>query len=259
MLARKIVAAVGACALVAAAGVSQAQGASAAGSSTCSGGPVAHGSYATLKIAGFCALDDGNVSATNVVLLPGSALFGMFAGSNLTVARNVDVQAGATLVLGCEPDFFTCFNDDSNTLSTNDSIGQNLTAEGALAVIVHHTTVNGNVTVTGGGGGINCDSQDVLEGSPAYLTFENVTIGRNASITGWQSCWAGFFRNIVSGNVTYANNLLFDPDGNEVATNSIGRNLNCLGNDPAPQVGDSGGAPNDVSGHATGQCAGLAG
>ena len=33
--------------------------------------------------------------------------------------------------------------------------------------------------------------------------------------------------------------------------------LDCAGNDPAPQVGDSEGAPNHVTGRETGQCRGL--
>ena len=37
-------------------------------------------------------------------------------------------------------------------------------------------------------------------------------------------------------------------------TNSIHGNLNCSGNAAAPQVGDSGGSPNVVSGRKTGQC-----
>jgi hypothetical protein len=46
-------------------------------------------------------------------------------------------------------------------------------------------------------------------------------------------------------------------DGNEVVTNTIHGNLNCEGNDPAPQVGDSEGSPNHVTGVKTGQCVGL--
>jgi len=48
-----------------------------------------------------------------------------------------------------------------------------------------------------------------------------------------------------------------DDDGNEVVTNTIHGNLNCAENDPAPQVGDSEGSPNRVTGVETGQCLGL--
>jgi len=52
-------------------------------------------------------------------------------------------------------------------------------------------------------------------------------------------------------------NVVADPDGNEIVTNTIHGNLNCAGNDPAPQVGDSEGSPNQVTGRKTGQCVDL--
>jgi hypothetical protein len=58
--------------------------------------------------------------------------------------------------------------------------------------------------------------------------------------------------------VNLLNNVVADPDGNEVVTNSIHGILNCSGNDPAPQVGDSEGSPNLVYGSRIGgQCIGL--
>lgn len=52
-------------------------------------------------------------------------------------------------------------------------------------------------------------------------------------------------------------NTVVDRDGNEVVTNTIHCDLSCEGNDPAPQVGDSEGSPNHVTGVKTGQCVGL--
>jgi hypothetical protein len=40
-------------------------------------------------------------------------------------------------------------------------------------------------------------------------------------------------------------------------TNKIGGDLVCHRNDPAPQVGDSGGSPNVVGGRKVDQCEGL--
>jgi hypothetical protein len=40
-------------------------------------------------------------------------------------------------------------------------------------------------------------------------------------------------------------------------TNAIHGSLKCAGNSPAPQVGDSEGGPNRVTGRKTGQCAHL--
>ena len=72
-----------------------------------------------------------------------------------------------------------------------------------------------------------------------------------------QSCWVAFIRNQVRGNVTIANNVMADPDGNKVVTNTIVGNLSCYGNKPPAQVGDSGGTPNTVSGSKIGECAFL--
>ena len=189
------------------------------GPATCNGGSVASGTYTSLVIAGACAVDSGPVTVLhNLTVLPGADLYAAFGGSDLIVGGNLNTQSGAVLVLGCEPFAFTCFNDDPNnpSMSTNDRVGHNLVSEGALAVLVHHNTLSGNVVQSGGGGGVNCDPQPPLQGSPAYATYEDNAIGGNASITGWRSCWLGFFRNTVSRNVIFNNNVTADPDGNEV-------------------------------------------
>jgi hypothetical protein len=231
-------------------------------STTCQGGSIAPGTYISLDVAGFCALDSGNVVVQkNLTVEPGAGLLAAFGGSNLTVGGNLVVLSNGILVLGCEPEAFTCFNDPDQTvgtLVTNDSVGGNLVADGALMVLAHHNTVGQNVAQSGGGGGVTCATQPLgPDGPPAYSTYEDNTIGANASVTGLQTCWLGFIRNTVSGNVNFNDNVNADPDGNEVVTNTISRNLNCSGDSPAPQMGDSGGNPNLVSGRATGQCVGL--
>lgn len=228
-------------------------------SDTCTGGSVAPGTYTSLTITGMCLVDSGDVTVQHsLVVAPGGALGAMFGGSDLAVGQNVSVGRGGILVLGCEPEAFTCFNDsqDNPTMSTHDTVGGNLTADGALMMLVHGNEIDGNVTQAGGGGGVTCDLQPLgPDGPPAYSTYEDNHIGGNATITGVHTCWMGFIRNTVANNVTYVGNVLADPDGNEVVTNTIGRNLNCAGNDPTPQVGDSGGNPNTVGGRANGQCA----
>ena len=67
-------------------------------------------------------------------------------------------------------------------------------------------------------------------------------------MTGYDGFWFGFIRNHVNGTVTLNYNVLADPDGNEYVTNAIHGSLNCSGNSPAPQIGDSEGSPNTVSG-----------
>jgi len=239
----------------------------AAGNATCSGGSVASGVYSNLQIAGACTVNAGSVTVEhNLTVLPNASLFavtggsGAVAASNLTVGGNLDVQTNAILVLGCEPIFFICPNDPdqmTGSYSTAHTVGGNLTAENALAVLVHHNTLGHNVSVGGGGGGVSCNFLPAL-GAPPYGDFEDNTIGGNLTISGWQSCWLGVLRDVVSHNVDFTSNVTADPDGNEVATNTIAGNLNCSGNSPNPQIGDSGGSLSTVSGHANGQCANLA-
>ena len=126
-------------------------------------------------------------------------------------------------------------------------------------MIVHNAYVGRNLRVHEGGGGYNCDPQAALFGSPAYATFEDVSVGRNSSIDKMRTCWLGMFRTTVGGWVRYQNNNTFDPDGNEVDTNVVHGNLACSGDIPAAQVGDSEGFPNLVFGKATGECASLTG
>ena len=256
-------------AAIAAAWVVAAPGAAlAADGATCQGGSVAGGSYSSLTITGVCAVNAGNVEVRgNLTVKRGAVLAAVFSGSNLKVGRNLSVQKGAILILGCEPFAFPCANDPDaqtgGTLSASGSVGGNLTAENALAVLVHNTSIGRNLELEGGGGGVSCVPNPILTSiagfpAPPYATFEDVSIRGSASISEWQSCWLGFFRNTVGNNVNFNENVTADPDGNEVATNTIQGNLNCEKNSPAPQIGDSGGSLNSVAGHARGQCAALA-
>jgi hypothetical protein len=232
---------------------------SAATAATCSGGSVAAGSYSSLTISGFCTVDTGNVSvAHDLTVMPGGELIAAFGGSDVHVAGNVTVASNGVLILGCEPEAFTCVNDpDQNvgTLITNDTIGLNLTTHGALAVIVHATKIGLNEVVQGGGGGVTCDSTiPNIPGPPAYVDFEDTSVGGNAIIQGVQSCWAGFIRDTVGHNVIYQGNTFADPDASELTTNTVNGNMICFGNSPQVQFGDSQGTPDIVGGHALGEC-----
>lgn len=227
----------------------------------CTGGSIPAGDYAWLTVDGSCTVDAGSVSVQHdLIVRKGGILVAAFGGSDLTVVHNLRVERDAVLVLGCEPQIFPCFNDpdqEEGTLTSHDMIGGSLTARDALAVLVHNIQIGKNVDIHGGGGGMNCDSQDALFGSPAYATVEDSVIGGHASIVGWQSCWLGFIRNTVAHNVSFNKNVTADPDGNEVVTNVISGKLHCEGNSPAPQVGDSEGSPNTVAHGASGQCTAL--
>jgi hypothetical protein len=70
-----------------------------------------------------------------------------------------------------------------------------------------------------------------------------------------QSCWLGFFRDTITHDVQFNNNLSGDPDGNEIGANSIVGNFSCAGNSPNPQIGDAGANLTTVFGRVKGQCA----
>lgn len=231
---------------------------------TCTGGSIPAGTYSWLRVAGFCTVDQGIVKVKHSVTVEENAgLFAAFGGgSSLAVRGNLNVQSNGVLVLGCEPETFTCFNDPDQqvgTLSSKGTVFGSLRATNALAIIVHKSSFGHDVRIIGGGGGVNCDSQAALQGSPAYLTFEDTSVGHNVTITGWQSCWLGFFRSTVGDSFKLHNSITADPDGNEVQTNVVQDTLNCSGNNPAAQNGDSGGFLNVAFIKATGECVALTG
>ena len=241
--------------------------ASGLGDATCSGGSIAPGVYSNLNVAGVCTVNAGSVKVkNNLTVLSGGILIAAYGGrdkvhgSNLNVLGNLYVLTNGILVLGCEPVNYICYNDPDQkvgTYFTRDTVGGSLIAEDALAVVAHLDVICQDVTMTGGGGGVSSCSESLpaLNGAPPYGDFEDMIIGGNLTITGWQSCWLGVARVVVAQNVDFNDNLTGDPDGNEIVTDSIRGNLNCAGNSPKPQIGDSGGSLDNVFGHAHGQCA----
>ncbi len=149
------------------------------------------------------------------------------------------IRPGATFVLGSE-----------QSTSTG-TINGGVHATDPASVQIHFATINGGLDIHGGSGPF---------GPPFDVTWnaiEDNWIHGGVRISGYDGFWFGFIRNHVSGAVTLSDNTLQDPDGNEYVTNTIHGSLRCHGNDPAPQVGDSEGDPNTVTGRLTGQCAGL--
>jgi hypothetical protein len=158
----------------------------------------------------------------------------------VTIRGGLFVEQGATLVLGSE----------ENAVHTATITG-GVHATNAMNVQIHFSTISGGVDIQGGSGPF---------GGPFDVTFntiEDSTVNGGITEVGYDGFWGGLFRNNVHGSVNYNGNTLVDPDGNEIQTNTIHGNLNCAGNDPPPQSGDSGGAPNHVTGRETGQCVGL--
>jgi hypothetical protein len=173
------------------------------------------------------------------VVVPEGAICVTFEGP-VTIRGGVFVGAGATFVLGSE----------ENAVHTG-TISGGVHSQNAASVQIHFSTIDGGVNLSGGAGPF---------GPPfgvTWNTIEDSVINGSVNITGYDGFWQGFFRNTVNGSVNFNDNTVIDPDGNEVQTNTIHGSLNCSGNTPAPQQGDSGGSPNEVSGHKNGQCAGV--
>jgi hypothetical protein len=169
------------------------------------------------------------------VVVPAGAV--CFSDGPISVNGGVYVESGATFVLGSE--------ESTNTGTINGGVH----AIDAMNVQIHFARINGGIDIHGGSGPF---------GAPfgvTWNTIEDSHINGGATIEGYNGFWMGFIRNNVNGSVNLNNNVLVDPDGNEFVTNTIHGSLNCTGNSPAPQIGDSEGAPNQVTGAKTGQCA----
>jgi hypothetical protein len=215
------------------------------------------------------AIVDGNLS-----LSPGSALLAAFArndktgkgSSSLTVRGGVRVGAGATLLMGCDPQSFPCLDDPHQhapTLSSHASVGGGLASAQPLGVIVHNASIGGDVTQFAGGGGRNCTPSGVFKlfKSPVYSTYEDSSVGGDVVVRGVRSCWMGMARLHVGGDMIMWWNKLADPDAIEILANHIARNLVCAGNSRTWDNADAGQhlfpripEPNKVAGHRFGQC-----
>jgi hypothetical protein len=164
-----------------------------------------------------------------LVVPPGATCDGTTA--NIDVRGGVDVGKGATFILG---------NEQGGPTGT---IKGGIRANAPASLQVHFAHISGGVRMYGGAG--------------FFSTVEDNVIQGGATIDGYTGFWLGFIRNHVHGTVTLSNNQMDDPDANEFVTNTIKGSLVCHHNSPKPQVGDSEGLPNVVSGQKVDQCAGL--
>jgi hypothetical protein len=159
----------------------------------------------------------------------------------VTIHSGLQIEPGATFVLGSEESGWT-----------TGTINGGVRATDPASVQIHFATINGGVDIRGGSGPF---------GGPFDITWnaiEDNLIHGGVFVTGYDGFWFGFIRNDVRGGVTLTNNVSSqDADSNEYVTNTIRGDLKCAGNSPAPQVGDSEGEANVVSGQKIGQCASL--
>ncbi len=152
--------------------------------------------------------------------------------ANIDVTGGVRVGEGATFILGSEE-----LGADTGTIRGG------IRASSPASLQVHFAHVSGGVSMLGGNG--------------FFSTIEDSDIHGGATIDSYTGFWLGFIRNTVHGSVNLSNNVMDDSDANEYVTNTIFGNLVCHNDLPAPQVGDSQGQPNVVTGQKVDQCAGL--
>jgi hypothetical protein len=237
-------------ALVAGMLVAGAAPAAAAHGTTCSGGSIAGGTYKSLTVTGSCAIDSGDVNVLHDVTVASTGgLDGTHPGSTLTVGHDLVVDQGGSAFLGCNA-------DDGCGGTVSDTIIGNVRSTGAMFLVIHDDAIRGNVSVRGGSAVYDCSAF-------AFTDFDRNSIGGNARIIGLNTCWDGFSNNTVGGNVRHEDNvaIIVEPppvgaDGNFVGGNTIGGNLTCFGDSPAPHLSDEDPVPNVVAGKTRGQCVG---
>jgi hypothetical protein len=191
--------------------------------------------------------------AGNIDVAPGAVLDAQSASSTITVGHNITAGAGSLLGLGCQPTntigMFAgvpCLdNPDGQTVIT---VNGNITAGGADTVILRKLTVNGNVSLSGGGGDIP-------------WSIKGNTIGKNLTISDVAADWLGVQFNTISGNAVLTNITALDPGdpGRTVAVveNTVRNNLICMGLAPGVSPGFIPGETNHVGHQALGQCAAI--
>jgi len=211
------------------------------------------GTYSgSVSIEGACAVDAGSALVEgNLTVRPDATLEAAYGlddktgtgKSELTVAGNVLVLNGATLLLGCEAGHFACLDDPDPgeaTLSSKGAIGGSLIAWHPLGVVVHFSDIGKSFYLAGGGGGEKCESAGAFAQFyfPVYSDLEDTTVGGNVRLSGLRSCWLGVIRLDVAGNVSVVNDQLDDPDAIEILSNTIEGNLSCWADSNAWDSGD---------------------
>lgn len=226
--------------------------ASTGSSATCTGGEVS-GTYRSLTIAGPCTVPQGaTLHVTHNLVVRSHAVFdAQTVSSNVRVDGNVTAFSGSMLGLGCQSEASVGNSahpcaDGGNSVVT---VKGNITAVGAMAVLLNGITVGRNVTAIGGG-------SDSIP-----WTLKNSTIGGNVTMGGQTTSWIGVMFNRIGGNATFVGIKIVDPDGSGngmyISYNEVHRNLSCFAISPKVSAGFRPGAKNYVGHHALGQCKAL--
>lgn len=247
------------------------------GAITCTGGTqsaptlIGSGTYSSLTVSGICRVPAGaTVTVTGSVRVARGGVLDTITQSTVAIMGNVTVQKRGIFALGC-------MTDTACATQADQSVAGSVTAAQPLSIYLHGADIGGNLTINGGGPGLDCVTDGYLteygtgpQTGGGDLPIKDSWIGGNVHVSGWQGCWVGLIRNMIGGSVLVQNNAVnLDPangqgtDSTEIVNNSIGGNLQCRRNTPAAQYGDAvEGAPlaygpNHVGGQTTGECVAL--
>lgn len=223
---------------------------------TCTGGEIESGTYASVTVTGMCSVAAGATVDVvgNIHVTAGAMLDAQSVPSTITVGRNVIGAAGSLVGLGCQPNppggspsAHPCVDDPSGI--SDITIRGNISITNAHTVLLNGITVEGNVTLVGGGAEIP-------------WAIKNNTIGGNLTVSGQTVEWLGVLFNTIDGNATLTNITVTETHPGAaravfVVRNTIGRNLTCMGLGPEISGGFVPGSVNVVGRNANGQCAAL--
>ena len=216
---------------------------------------IPSGNYASITVTGVCNIVPGaviNVTG-NINVALGALLDAQSVTSTITVGHDVTAGPGSLLLMGCQPPTtigtqagVPCNdNPDGQTVIT---VNGNITAWRADTVILRGLTVNGNVSLFGGGGDIP-------------WSIKGNTIGQNLAIQQVAADWLGVQFNTISGWAYLIRITALDPGdpGRTVAVveNTVGNDLICAWLEPGVSPGFIPGETNHVGGQAFGQCAAI--
>lgn len=223
---------------------------------TCNG-DLGTGTYGSVWVPEGCTIPDGaHVTVLHGISVGAGASFNASTHSTLAVHGNVSGGPGSFVALGCT-EAHPCTDHVPGHIG-DDVIDGNITLDHVYDAAINGVTVGRNITSVGGGAGLS-------EEQFIPFSIKDDTVGGNISVSDLETTWFGVIRSDIGGNVTLTDITLADPDGNEIVSNRIGRNLVCSGLSPAPQLGDAvegappGYGPNVIGGKAVGQCAELNG
>ena len=223
-----------------------------------------------MVVRGVCEVSAGYATVNgNIEVDPGGILAAAFGrnfrthslGSGLRVNGGILALAGSTVILGCTPKEFVCLD---GTGSSHEVVTGDIEANSALGMLVYNSSIGGDVSQNGGGGGFRCARTGPFArfGDNVFSTYESDTISGVMKIDHVASCYLAIAKVHVGGSLSLIADHLANPDAIEVTSDRIGVNLICRHNS---HVWDSEGyhptkayprlpKPDRVGGAREGQC-----